>query len=269
MNWSKAKNILIIFLLLTFLLLSAMIYDSEKKSSRIQPETINYAINLLHARGIDIDPKIIPTTIDTLHILEVQNVISDYSEFAKIAIPDCSKVSDVIFSSNKATIEFFGDKFTITYINGYKTDKKLKSPAEKAKSYLAGLGIDVSNASVSTSNNAEGLFSVTFVKFIEELSFFDSKLTVTFDGENIIRVSGTWFNEAPLPASSAMIDFPHGLLIKYSSSNETFSNINITDLALGYAINEDGVYHKQATLIPVYRVITADNREFYIDARRA
>lgn len=269
MNWTKAKNILIVFLLLTFLLLSAMLYDSEKNSSQIQPETVDYAINLLHERGIEIDPQIIPGTIDTMHILEVENVITDYSSFAKLAIPDCTQTSDVVYSSEKGTIEFYGDSFTLSYTNGHKTDKKLKSPAEKAKAYLAGLEIDVSTASVSTSNNAEGLFTVTFVKIVEGLSFFDCKLTVTFDGENIINVSGTWFKEAPLPTTSVTIDFPHGLLIKYSSSNEDFSDIVVTDLTLGYAINENGVYHKQATLIPVYRVTTTDNRVFYIDARRA
>ncbi len=268
MIWSKAKTILILFLLMTSILLSAMLYNSEIKSNHIEPQTISYAVNLLKEKGISINPNLIPSELGSVPVFEAKNVVSDYYEFARLVFPDCYQVSDASFASNNGTIEFYGDNFRISFASGVDTDKKLKSPSEKAKAYLSTIGIDTSVAEIDTSNDSQGLFTVNFTNVLEDMLFFDSKISVTLKGEKITSINGTWFTNNESLSSYAPLDSAPGLLVKFSAQNKEFSNLEITHLELGYAINEEGVFHKQSSILPVYQIITTDGRELYIDARR-
>lgn len=268
MNWSKAKTILILFLLMTSILLSAMLYSSEINSNHIEPQTVSYAVNLLNEKGVSVSPELIPTELSSVPVFEAENVVSDYYEFARQVFPDCYQVSDVSFSSNNGTIEFNGDNFFISYSSGVDTDKKLKSPSEKAKAYLTTIGIDISGAEIDTSNDSQGLFTVNFTNVLEDKLFFDSKISVTLKGEKITSINGTWFTKTESLSSNAPLDSAPGLLVKFSAENKEFSNLEISHIELGYAVNEQGVFHKQSSILPVYQIITTDGRQFYIDARR-
>ncbi len=267
MNWSRAKTILIIFLLATCLLLSGMLYNSARKSSQIQPDTIQYATTILKERGITVNPSVIPTNIKAVKIYTADNCISDYADFAKLVFSDCVETNGGEYTSELGTLSFNGDRFTIKYTNGIQTDPKLKSPAEKAKAYLLPLGIDVSDASVNVSNDAQGLFTVSFQNKLDSSQFFDSRIDIELLGEKIVSVDGVWFQKNDTPPTSVMLDSAPGLLVKFASVTPEFSNIEITSLTFGYAINEKGVYHKETTVLPVYQLVTADNQIFYIDAR--
>ncbi|MEE0944509.1 MAG: hypothetical protein UIM24_03555 [Clostridia bacterium] len=268
MNWNKAKNILILFLLFTSILLSAMLFSSEKKSKQVEPQTVTYALKLLKDKGVKVSPELIPITLGTVPVFESENAVTDYDEFAKRIFPINTKITDNLFTSQDGSIVFNGDSFSINFNNGIDTDTKLKSPSEKAKSYLSTIGIDVFNAEVNTSNNAQGLFTVSFTEILDNKRFFDSQISVNLLGKKIISVNGTWFTKKSTLSNNASLDSAPGLLIKFASENNDFTNLEISSLELGYAINEQGVFHKQSTILPVYQIITTDGRKFFIDARR-
>lgn len=267
MNWSRAKSILILFLIFTSLLLSGMLHISNQKSSMIEPQTISYTTQLLEKKGVYISPELLPNKLYSLSVYEGENVISDYFEFAKTVFPDAEKISDTNYNSSMGTIEFFGDKFDIKFSDGLPTDKKLKSPSEKAKNYLSTIGINISDAVINTTNNAEGLFTVCFTNKLNGYSLFDNKISVTLSGENIVAVSGVWFGKKSVQSSNFTLDSAPGLLLKYTEQNPEFRNIEITAIEIGYAINEQGVFHKESSILPVYKIVTSDGNEFYIDAR--
>lgn len=267
MNWNKAKNILILFLLSTSILLSAMLFNSEKKSNQVEPQTVTYALKLLKDKGVSVSPDLIPITLGTVPVFECANVVTDYDEFAMRVFPVNTKVSETLFTSENGSVDFNGDSFSISFTEGITTDEKLKSPSEKAKSYLSTIGIDVMDAKVNTSNNAQGLFTVTFTKILDNKHFFDSIISVSLLGEKIVSVNGAWFTEKNI-LNHAALDSAPGLLIKFASENKEFTNLEISSFELGYAINEQGVFHKQSTILPVYQIITTDGRKFFIDARR-
>lgn len=267
MNWSRAKSILILFLIFTSLLLSGMLYISNQKSSMIEPQTISYAIQLLEKKGVYILPDLLPNKLYSLSVYEGENVISDYFEFAKTVFPDAEKISEANYSSSIGTIEFVGDNFDIKFLNGLPTDKRLKSPSEKAKNYLSTIGINISDAVVNTTNNSEGLFTVCFTNKLNGYSLFDNQISVTLSGENIIAVNGVWFTKKSLQSSNFTLDSAPGLLLKYTEQNPEFRNTEIIAMEIGYAINEQGVFHKESSILPVYKIVTSDSNEFYIDAR--
>lgn len=269
MNWSKAKTILIIFLLCTSFILSYMLASSNENNKTINPQTVEHTINLLDKRGIKVSGELISKRIPNELIYNVENVITDYSSFAETVFPACVPGENNFYTAQDGTgtINFFADRFNIKYPNGYPTSHKLKSPADKARAYLMTIGIDVGNANVSVENDAEGIFTVSFTNTLGKYPFFDCNIKAVLKGENIMNVSGTWFNQLDISPAQSGLKPLTSLLIDYSAYTKTFTNIEITDINFGYSINEFGVYHKQSTVSPIYQIVTSDGKFFYIDAR--
>ena len=269
MNWSKAKTILIIFLLCTSFILSYMLIGSKEKSMTINPQTVEHTINLLEKRGVKLSGDLISKRISNELIYNVENVISDYASFAETVFPSCIPSENDFYTAHDGigTINFFADRFNIKFPNGYPTSHKLKSPSDKARAYLLAIGIDVGDAHVSVENDAEGIFTVSFTNKLGKFQFFDCNIKAVLKGENIINVSGTWFNQLDISPAQSGLKPLTSLLIDYSAHTKSFTNIEITDINFGYSINEFGVYHKQSTVSPIYQIVTSDGKLFYIDAR--
>lgn len=268
MNWSKAKTILIVFLLCTGGILLSMLVNSTIKSNNISPETVAHAVQLLNSRAIKVDTALIPTTLKTERMYTVENVISDYATFADIIFPTgCTSASDNDYFTDTAKLTFDGDSFSISSTVGIPTDDKLKAPSEKAAAYLLDLGIDVSDAVTEVSNDSKGLFTVCFTKKLGGLPLFDCKINVELLGTSIVNVSGCWFNKIDAASPMSKLESVPGLLVKFASENSDFTNLEITGLAPGFAINESGVFHMKATVLPVYEILCSDGRKFYVDAR--
>jgi len=268
MNWGKAKTILIIFLLFTTLLLSAMLHTSNSKRNTISDDTVNNAIKILSQRNITIEPSLIPKSLESAPIYTVENALIDQKAFVKAALGEKFTFDNNLYTSEKGTLAFWGDRFSVTYPNGLETDSALKSPAEKARAYLLTLGLDLYKTDVLVENDATGVFTVSFSSKLDKLPFFDRSIKCTLRGERLIGAEGSWFYNEEFSPSQASLDSVPSLLIKYLNENTAFSNIEITKLTLGYAINENSIYHKKATVLPVYQLETADNKVFYIDARQ-
>ncbi|MBQ7793366.1 MAG: hypothetical protein IJ366_02490 [Clostridia bacterium] len=266
MNWSRAKSILIFFLILTNLFLASMLVRSAINNTRILPETVNNAVLLLKERKVTVDASVIPTKIETKRIFTVENVIADYTEFAKKVLGENFSILDNTYSTETASITFNGDSFSIKYNDGIETDVKLKTPTEKSRAYLAALGIDTSKASAEVKNDAHGLFTVTFTEKLGNMLFFDRRVSVELLGERIVSAGGCWFTKTDVSSTQSTLDSVPSLLVKYASGNAEFSNIEISDITLGYAIGEANVFHKTANVLPIYEISCTDGRVFFIDA---
>lgn len=266
MNNARAKTILIVFFLLTNLCLFILLMNSYSNYIRVPEEIITTTVNLLLERGIDIDSSLFPSKIGKQKQIVVNNVIETYEDFAKLILMEEPIIENGVFKTDTASVNFYGDRFRITYHNGLETSTKDRSPADKVRTFLSAAGIDTDGASVSSDNNAEGIFTVTFRKAFYKKPFFDCVVTAELKGTKIMTVHGSWFNKEEVK-KTLLLSPVTSLLVNYSAKNPGFRDVRITSLKPGYAICENGVFHKQVTLIPVYEV-TADNKDtFYIDAR--
>lgn len=266
MNWSRAKTILIVFLLFTAIFLYAMIYTSNSKRNTISSETVENSIKILNSRGIKIDSSLIPNTIDSMQIYTVDNVVTDYNALAESILGGDVTQNGNTFSSNKGSIVFEGDRFSVTFTDGIDTDKADKSPSDKARTYLKIHGIDLYDTDVKVENDANGVFTATFTSKLGDLPFFDRSITCTLKGEKIISIEGSWFTKSDTATTQISLNSLPSILIKYSHENKEFQNIEISEILLGYAINENNVFHKQATVLPVYRITANNGKVFYVDA---
>ena len=266
MNNSRAKTILIVFFLLTNIILLSMLISSYMEYIQIPDKTLDTTVQLLSEKGITIDKSLIPDSIGNDKLITVNNVIDTYENFARNVLSENHTIEDGVFKNEKATINYYGDRFRITFNEGLDTSEKDRSPADKASSYLKSIGIDTGSAKISSSNNSEGLFTVQFSKAFYNKPFFDSIVTVEIMGTKIISVHGSWFEKEDAVQAVNLSSAP-SLLVSFFSKNPSISDTTITNIQNGYAICENGIFHKQVTLIPVYEVTTDHFGKFYIDAR--
>lgn len=266
MNNARAKTILIVFFLLTNIILLIMLLDSYNRFISIPEETIKTTADFLSHRGIQINEDLIPNKIGKEKIITVTNVIDTYENFAKKVLPDNPTIENGVYKNESATVNFYGDRFRITFKDGISTSEKDRSPSDKARTYLNSIGINTNGAHITSNNNAEGLFSVTFSKSFYKKPFFDCTVTVELKGKSITSVHGCWFERTQAEQTVRLASAP-SLLVSYFTKNPNYKDVKVTSLQSGYAISENGVFHKQVTLLPVYAVTTDTNEILYIDAR--
>ncbi len=266
MNNARAKTILIVFFLLTNIILLIMLLDSYNQFISIPEETVKTTTEFLSQRGIEISEELIPRKIGKEKLITVTNVIDTYENFAKKALSDNLTNENGIYKNESATVNFYGDRFRITFKDGIATNDKDRSPSDKAKSYLKSIGINTNGAHITSTNNSEGLFWVTFNKSFYKKPFFDCMITVELKGKSITSVHGSWFEKSEHDQTVRLSSAP-SLLVSHFAKNPDLKNVKVTNLESGYAISENGVFHKQVTLLPVYAVTTDKYEKFYIDAR--
>lgn len=270
MNWSKAKTILILFLLCANLFLTFELATSSYRSSHIPHEVIDSAVTLLKQRNISIDPSLIPNTVESRRLFSVENSVSDYETFAKLVFGEEVSISGDEYSCSKGSIRYSGDYFSIHFSEGVATSSELKAPAEKVRAYLKTLGINADKADVKITNNSSGIFKVLLIKQIESRPLFDCKIEAILDGTKIMSISGSWYKKSEdSMVQTAELETVPGLLVRFSAAHPEAAGTQITALKYGYVINdvEDGLYHKQSTVIPVLAVKLSNNESYYIDAR--
>lgn len=267
MLWSRAKTIMIIFLLCINILLLNVLLISEHKRKRIPDDVIVSCAEILGRRGIEIDTQIIPKYAETAHQYTVANHITDYETFAKKVLGEGIAKTEDGYATENAEISFCGDVFRIKFYDGFETGDKHRAPAEKLRAYLARTGIDASDTTAEVTNDANGIFTVTLEKEIGGAPLFDCKITADFSGRKITEIYGSWFEEISGNAATYETESAPGLLVGYASSGGLSAGTRIIGVKFGYRVNEDGVYHMQSTLTPVYELLAESGEKFYIDAR--
>ena len=83
MNWSGAKNWLIVLFVSINIFLIFTIVKSDMRLSVIDAGTIEQTVEILQRNNIFVKADIIPTKTPKLGAIDVQNSVADFDEFAK------------------------------------------------------------------------------------------------------------------------------------------------------------------------------------------
>ena len=268
MNWSKAKTILIIFFICTNLFLLLTITMSAGRTSIVTDDIAASTIAILKNNRIYIDSETIPRKTHSIPMMKVKNFVSEYETFAKTFAGENAVLTDNnAYSGSRGTIRFEGDYFEFVAAEGTFSEetKRLSaaSAVQVANDIMKKLGFSDSNAvcSVSVDNDKT---TAKFTRKKDSLCYFNSDITLVMTSSGLEKIYGTWFlDESALPDKVVMKSVT-GVLIDYISlTNRPTVDEKITSLDLGYAILEDGIYHKEAVMTPCWR-ITLDNGETYV-----
>ncbi len=277
MNWSKAKNVLIIFFLLINIALVTDIIYSSNKANIITPEIINSTVEVLAKNDISIDTGIIPSKTSSLPYIEVTNIITSPDEFAEQILGNGysynSENSEYTKDDNRLTI--VGDKFAFypaSPISGdLFADISDKNAVKKAVQVLSDYGINL-NKYVSYVESADGVYNIYLTKKVKSKLLFDSKIYISATNQGISHIEGTWFNETNYNSYKNKIQLNNitSVLVEFIlNEKRPQSAITINDLQLGYSLGDDNIYHRTMVLIPAWKIQLDDYTCYYVDARES
>lgn len=272
MNWSQAKTILIVFFICTNLFLLSTIIISLGRTTIVSEDLIDYTVNILSNNRIDIDPRIIPKRLSPIPYEKGKNAIESYDSFVKNFIgDDFTFTEDKTYSNNVGNISFYGDKFTFT-----PTSPALSDVTKKLNSNNAGIiGVNVLNKYGIYDNYmvtdqysySDGTAFVTISKKKDNLLFFNSHIDITMSRDGVLSISGSWFYDDNSPNKKITLKNITGVLIEYISlANRPNTAEEIVSLDLGYSTLEEGIYHKELSLTPCWKISLKDGSSYILNA---
>lgn len=211
MNWSKAKNILIILFICADIFLAFVALFFTGNIERTPAEITEAAAEIIKKGGIDVDASLLSTGVSSVNIPELKNIISDNDAFAKQLLGDDCKKTSGTYSSEKGELCISGDTFSFVPKSIDGISAMSKTPSATGRQVLAALGIKDKNI-LCTFSEKGNILNIS--KQSNGMTFFCSSIDAEFSGSEIIKISGSWYCETGRhspqtqlkPISSLLID---------------------------------------------------------------
>lgn len=277
MNWSRAKNWLIVLFIGVNLFLIITIFRTNLQASTIDKDTIADTVRILQNSGIAVGEDVIPDKLPNLGPIDVTNSLSDYDAFAALVLGEnVQKAADKPeYTSGSRRLWFEGD--IIYYadsqpqepIEGLNKRKAQNSVLEKLRAY----GFDMERAQASAAEQGDGSYIVTVTQKIDQYVLFDSYFYVCVSPEGIRSFTGSWFvpsdSQDILTNESTRVKSIVSVLLDFTRSEERLQNgsSQIEQIDLGYMTKAKDTYHKNATAMPVWLIRCSDGKVYDYEAR--
>lgn len=279
MDWSKAKSILIIALIIINLLLGYVLFQSERNiDTTLKKDFIESAIKLLADKDIKVNTQI-PNKNVKLTSLTVEYENISHSTINNLFF----KGKGVISSKDEDVVDINYKDENITIINKKlfiyenKSEEKLydiKSEEEAkqiALDYLQSKNYPISDMKLSYIKEYNGQYNIEFTKYYND-NFVESTFTnVQVGDQGVFSIKRQWLNiidkgEALLSISSA----PKSILSLLSM--EDVYGRTIRDISICYyfepekhAYIDNPIEAKQGRAIPAWRIQFEDGYKVFID----
>jgi len=248
-DWSKAKNILIlIFIVLNVFLLAYLgVYT---KSSNISKEAVTSTLNVLKKNGIVIDPMC---------------VMPKYNKKTPMLVLESE--NNLVFSEDSSTD--FGNLNQNKNIDADKNIdlNSIKNIEKYSRDYLATLGIKISNFILDEyAKNSNETVTLVFIEKYKGFFVYDNKISVNISENgiknitlNIKKIKG--FTKTP------SVNMPaHQVLLKYFYSKKDITIKSIDIGFKGFDGGDDEQESKETFQGPAWRITTDDGRKIFLKA---
>ncbi len=277
MNWSRAKNWLIILFIGVNLFLVFTIIRTNLQSSSIDKETVANVVNIMKTNGITVAAETIPNQLPNLGPIDVSNNLTDYDALvSRVLGDDAVKEPDKPdYTSGSRRLWFEGDM--ILYHDSQPQEPidglNAKKAQDEALARLRAYGFDMERARATATQQPDGSYIVTVVQNIDQYALFDSYFYVRVAQNGIHEFTGSWFvvsgNQDMLANESARVKSIVSVLLDFARDEQRIANgsAEIVEINLGYMTKAKDTYHKNATAMPVWVVRCSDGRVYDYDAR--
>lgn len=280
MDWSKAKNILIIAFIIMNILLGYNLYMNKQIDEKlVSEELIESTMRLLNEKGIGIKTEI-PRTIEGVPSLTVDYENSDINslnnqffegrgEIYKVD-RDSIKVSyeeeEVLYKENKKLIY----KSNKIEAESGKTPEELEVAIKIAKDFIRDRGFEVLDMKLTHSSIEDESYNLIFSKIYNDIYVEDSYTRFVIDSSGVREMERVWLRvvkegENPIYPESA----PKALL-ELITREEAY-NKNIVDINLCYYFNLDDSEFgedldvRKGRAMPTWRIQLDDGQKIIVD----
>lgn len=271
MNWSRAKNILIVLFICADLFLLSVIVLFTGQPGRTPDSITEAAVQILKNSGIEADPKLLQAKNHTVYIPEAENIILSYDSFAEKVLGANPEKSENTYFGEKGKIIFTGDSFE--YIPAVKVFKDfsltMNNPASLSSQILSALGISDKNITYNVTQTGSR-YRLNISKQRKNMQMFCCSIDVIYTSGGIESISGTWFSETGRESDETELKPVSGLMIDYVSLFGKSDTVKTVDNILeGYYIPSDDELHKKLFLTPCIKITFSDGSEAYVNSAEA
>lgn len=263
MEWSKIKNIIILILLTTnVLLLGLLIYRDS--ASRVQnTELLTDAVTILADNGVHLSQDLVPAD-SSLPLMSMERDLSLEAALAERLLGPCqSEASGTTYtyvsSSGSAIFRSTGD-FVVTYSTqgGPKADTSL---ADHALGLLESAGL---SCQLTGEAQREGQPQVILCQLWNDVQVFSCQITLTYDQQTLQSIQGRRLMSAQgRPLTQSMLS-PPTVLVRFLSAIISEGEVcnEILQIQPGYLMNVS--LTEPITLRPTWR-LTTDTGQFDVN----
>ena len=257
MNWSKAKNILIVLFICADLFLCFVIIMFTGDFERTPAEITDTASQIIQKRGMEIDSALLKTKITSVKIPELENAAADKDSFAETVLGANYTKNDEGYTSAKGVLSFGENCFE--FVPGADTNLSLmpKTPSVMGRQALAYLGINDKNIICSVSEK-DGNVNLNITKQADGMRFFCSSIDVLYSKTKILKISGSWYSETGRQSQKTQLTPVSSLLID-SAAELNGEKKTVKEIIPGYYIPNGGSNRLFPT--PCIKVIFTDGSE--------
>ncbi|QXM06970.1 two-component system regulatory protein YycI [Crassaminicella indica] len=260
MDWGKAKNILIIALIITNIFL---IYNIEKDifmehaSSIIKEENIQDVVAILNEKNIKVETEV-PRIVLELPLLNVEyETYDEKKRNEKFCIEDNGKV---------IKYENYDEKYHIKNLNK-------KKAIREAENFIKKYGFKRSDAVYWETKHDRGEYHILFKQKYNGRFLENSYMRVTVSKSGVNKFERMWLKPLNTDANKREIIPATKALLKCMNDIETLQGeVVIKNIALGYwfdpshisLTNSENI--KSGTAVPAWRILLADGQTIFVPA---
>ncbi|MDD2446899.1 MAG: two-component system regulatory protein YycI [Tissierellia bacterium] len=279
MDWSKAKTILIIALIIANIILGYSIYTNENiVDETLSDDFIEVVIGQLENRNITIDTEI-PRENPELMSLSVEYEKIDTEEMNKTffqgkgtIIPKGQGLVEIAYEDE--LISIINDKLIRYESNHSQENHKINSEEDAVKvatDFLNENNVPLSDMKLSFVRESDGIYDLEFTKFYGDYYLESTFTNIKVDSTGVKRFERNWLNTIEIGEKAIEItSAPKSLLAVLGK--EEVQGKTIKDISICYyfdpgkhGYNENPGEVRQGTTIPAWRIQFNDGYKLFVD----
>lgn len=280
-DWSKAKSILIIALIITNSLLGYVLFSNKiNTDDTLTKEFIQDATKLLNSKDIKLNTEI-PIIKPNLYGLTVEYEKNDPSTINKNFFQGKGTIvskSEVLLeiSSDTEQVSIVNKKLLIYESKSNNKDYNISSNEEAenlAMKFLNEKGYITSDMKLSFIKLVDGIYNIEYTKVFDDVYLESSFTNIQLSNNGVLKLERTWLNTKDIGTSPKYISSAPKSILALISMEEVYGK-TIKDISLCYYFDpekhnydymEDLVEAKQGSTIPAWRIQFEDGYKVFID----
>ena len=246
MDWSKAKTILIISLVIVNIILGLAVFNSNHDiDTSVSEDFIEDSMRLLNNKSILVDAEI-PRDTPSLEGLTVEYETFKTSELNHKFLSDEGKVSikgqglvEILTDNEKLTL--LNEKLIIFESNQTEEEHQISTNDDAidiATSFLIGVGYDTIDMKVSYIKEDQGRYYLEFSKIYNDRYLESAFTNIQLDSTGIKKFERLWLNVIEVGDTPIFISNAPKSILGLLSMNEVYGK-TIQDISLCHYFNPE------------------------------
>mgnify|MGYP000850268934 CR=1 FL=1 len=282
MDWSKAKSILVVALIITNALLGIVLFQSERNvDTTLKKEFIEETVRLLENKDIKVDtdiprknPKLATLTVEYENVEPGIVNRNFFNDKGNISFKDKDEVL-IDISYNDELITILNKKHLIYESKSNNDNFDIKDEKDAvyiALNFLKSKNYSTSDMKVSFVKLVDDVYNIEFTKLYKDYFLESSFTNIQVGSKGIIKMERQWLNMIDASENPKSISSAPKSLLGLLSMEEVYGK-TIKDISICYyfdpkkhAYIDNPEEAQQGRAIPAWRIQFDDGDKVFIDS---